>query len=310
MAKERFLRRMMKMLRKEKKVVISILILVTGMTSFTLQAQDPLKSRLKLEFFNKSGIRSLSSRITARIDDKTTPLPQLRISFYALSDTAKELLGEVLTNDEGRASAEIPCGKEFKKDKEGKTHYLASFGGTKEYLPAESEISIRDILMEMTFYQKDSTKLIRIQAREIGPKGDTLPVEGQKLTFYIPRTFSNLKIGEGPVKGGLAELDFPVTLPGDSTGMLPVLARFEDNEDYGNAEVTASINWGKPLPPAIYTHRGLGDVDAPLWMVYTLIILLSLVWFHYMYAVITVFRIRYLGKKAETEATLSNPTNP
>ena len=45
--------------------------------------------------------------------------------------------------------------------------------------------------------------------------------------------------------------------------------------------------------------RGLGDTDAPLWMVYTLITLLSLVWFHYMYIIITVFRIRWLGKYAE-----------
>ena len=45
--------------------------------------------------------------------------------------------------------------------------------------------------------------------------------------------------------------------------------------------------------------RGLGDTNAPLWMVYTLIILLSLVWFHYLYIIITVFRIRWLGKYAE-----------
>ena len=33
-------------------------------------------------------------------------------------------------------------------------------------------------------------------------------------------------------------------------------------------------------------------------MVYTLIVLLSLVWFHYMYVIITVFRIRRLGRKS------------
>jgi Ni/Fe-hydrogenase subunit HybB-like protein len=310
MAKERFLRRMMKQLKREKKAVVSVIILVCCAASLSVRAQEPVKSRLKLEFANKSGMRSLSVRITARIDDKTAPLPDLKIRFYALADTAKELLGEMVTSEEGRASVEIPCGKTISKDKEGKSHYLVSFSGTREYMPAESEVSIRDVVMQMTFFQKDSTKLIRVQAMEIGSKGDTIPVEGPKITFYVPRTFSNLKIGEGPVKNGQAELDFPVTLPGDSIGDLPVIARFEDNEDYGNAEVSATINWGKPLPPMSATHRGLGDVDAPLWMVYTLIILLSLVWFHYLYAVITVFRIRYLGKKAETEATLSNPINP
>ena len=36
-------------------------------------------------------------------------------------------------------------------------------------------------------------------------------------------------------------------------------------------------------------------------MVYTLIVLLSLVWFHFSYAIITIFRIRHLGKKALQE---------
>jgi hypothetical protein len=79
-------------------------------------------------------------------------------------------------------------------------------------------------------------------------------------------------------------------------GYLTVVAKIEDNETYGNVEASGRINWGKPLPPVKVEHRGLGDTDAPLWMVYTLIVLLSLVWFHYLYVIITVIRIRYLGK--------------
>jgi hypothetical protein len=74
------------------------------------------------------------------------------------------------------------------------------------------------------------------------------------------------------------------------------VAKVEDNEIYGNVEVSGTINWGKPLPPENIIKRGLGDTNAPLWMVYTLIVLLSLVWFHYLYIIFNVFRIRYLGK--------------
>jgi hypothetical protein len=59
--------------------------------------------------------------------------------------------------------------------------------------------------------------------------------------------------------------------------------------------------WGKPLQPMVIIKRGLGDTNAPLWMVYTLIVLLTLVWFHFSYAIFTIFRIRYLGKKALEE---------
>ena len=91
-----------------------------------------------------------------------------------------------------------------------------------------------------------------------------------------------------------------MTLPGDADGHLTIVAKIEDNETYGNVEVSSGINWGKPLPPMKIVKRGLGDTDAPLWMVYTLIVLLSLVWFHYMYIIFTIFRIRFLGKNIKS----------
>jgi hypothetical protein len=112
-------------------------------------------------------------------------------------------------------------------------------------------------------------------------------------------------VGEGTLAAGATSIDFPVTLPGDSAGMLTVVAKIEDNETYGNIEASGKINWGKPLPPEIVVKRGLGDTNAPLWMVYTLIVLLSLVWFHYMYVIFTVFRIRYLGKKQKKTELIS-----
>ena len=105
-----------------------------------------------------------------------------------------------------------------------------------------------------------------------------------------------MNVGKSSFVNGLTSIEFPTSVPGNQLGYLTLLAKIEDNEQYGNVEVSGTINWGKPLPPANIIERGLGDTDAPLWMVYTLIVLLSLVWFHYMYVIFTVFRIRHLGK--------------
>ena len=115
----------------------------------------------------------------------------------------------------------------------------------------------------------------------------------------MPRTFSLLKVGEGTLADGLVNVDFPVTLPGDSAGYLMVVAKIEDDETYGNVETHGGVSWGKPLIPEKIVHRGLGDTNAPLWMVYTLIVLLSVVWFHYLYIIFTIFRIRFIGKREE-----------
>lgn len=301
LAKERILRRLIRKTRKDKHVVLGFVVLMTLSSAVVCQAQDPVRSRLKLEFLNKSGTRTLTAKLTSKKEDQTIPLQGMQVSFFIQGEKNKALLGKASTDETGRASLTLPGKLEVPRNKEGKYSFLATYEGSKEYQGSESSADIRDVFMKITFSQKDSSRLINLFAVEINQKGDSVPVEGSVATFYVPRTFSSLKIGEQTVKGGHADLDFPVTLPGDSVGNLPIVARFEDNDNYGNAEVSATMAWGKPLPPAMIIKRGLGDTNAPLWMVYTLIVLLSLVWFHFTYAIITIFRIRYLGKKALKE---------
>ncbi|MEI7492741.1 MAG: NrfD/PsrC family molybdoenzyme membrane anchor subunit [Bacteroidota bacterium] len=301
LAQERILRRMIKKTRKEKSIVAGLLILLFLAPSLVCRAGDPVRSRLKLEFLNKSGNRMLTAKLTSKKDDQTIPLEGMQVSFFIQGAKDKALLGKGSTDEAGKATFSLPVKLDAPRNKEGKYSYSASFEGNKEYEPSESSAEIRDVFMKITFEQKDSAKLIKLFASEINEKGDSVPVDGSTAIFYVPRTFSLLKIGEQPVKSGNAELDFPVTLPGDSLGNLTIVAKFEDNDNYGNAEVSENMAWGKPLPPMIVIKRGLGDTNAPLWMVYTLIVLLSLVWFHFSYAIFTVFRIRYLGNKAMKE---------
>jgi len=300
-AKDRILRRMIKKNRKDKVIAVSILILLFISTSVAVHAGDPVRSRLKLEFLNKSGTRMLNAKLTSKKDDQTIPLEGMEVNFFVQGEKDKVSLGKASTDEAGKATFTLPDKLGVPRNKEGKYSYSASYAGNKDYQTSESSADVMDVSLKLTFSQKDSAKLINLYAVEITAKGDSVPIEGSTAIFYVPRTFSSLKIGEQPVKAGHADLDFPVTLPGDSVGNLPVVAKFEDNEKYGNAEISASMAWGKPLPPMVIVKRGLGDTNAPLWMVYTLIVLLSLVWFHFSYAIFTIFRIRRLGGKAMKE---------
>ncbi|MCK4855668.1 MAG: hypothetical protein KAT31_15425, partial [Bacteroidales bacterium] len=115
--------------------------------------------------------------------------------------------------------------------------------------------------------------------------------------FYVPRSFSLLPVGEEWFEGGKAQLNFPTTLPGDSIGNLTIIARIEDHELYGNVEAVAMKDWGLAMPRVVVKNRrGLGDTDAPLWMVYTLIVLLSVVWFHYLYVFYLMIKIKKLRR--------------
>jgi hypothetical protein len=93
-------------------------------------------------------------------------------------------------------------------------------------------------------------------------------------------------------------VEFPVTLPGDSVGNLTITASIEESRNYGTLEVQAVKDWGMGREPVVVEQRrGLGDTDAPLWMVYTLITLMSAVWFHYLYLLYMLYVIKHKGKK-------------
>ena len=73
-----------------------------------------------------------------------------------------------------------------------------------------------------------------------------------------------------------------------------------------NDTAKGKINWGRPIQRVVEKKRGLGDTDAPLWMVYTLIILLSAVWFHYFFVIYQIVRIKSEGKKQSNSIILQN----
>ncbi|MCK5281528.1 MAG: hypothetical protein KAK04_23415, partial [Cyclobacteriaceae bacterium] len=161
------------------------------------------------------------------------------------------------------------------------------------------DMSIKAVNMKISFIEIDSVKTIVASAYQIEASGEEIPVE-EDVIFYVPRQFSMLKIGEVELQDGEGSIEFPVSLPGDSIGNLQIIAIIEESRDYGNVEAIGLKDWGKPRPPVIIeARRGLGDTDAPLWMVYTLIVLLSAVWFHYMYILYVFLVIKRKGKNPD-----------
>jgi hypothetical protein len=121
-----------------------------------------------------------------------------------------------------------------------------------------------------------------------------VPVE-----FDVKRLFCLFPIGnEKTDSSGLCSTEFPSNMPGDKNGKVTIVVRMPDNETYGTVEESKDINWGKLLVYEAKPIRGLGDTDAPLWMVYALLILLSGVWLNVVYIIILVIRINIIGKKA------------
>jgi len=287
-----------------KNISLIILPLVILSSAFVIQSQEVAKSRssLKIYYNNESGVKSLVATLKVKQGKQYIPFAGIDVNFYFVADTSNILIGTNQTDETGKSVLYIPDDFEYGDQPIGIYAYEAVFNGTGKYKASSASTQIKNVQMEVSFSQKEEEKLIILNVSEVQGIGDLLPVNGVDVMFYVPRTFTLLKVGEGTLTDGKAVIDFPITLPGDSLGYLTIVAKIEDNDDYGYAETSGSINWGKPLPPMKIAPRGLGDTNAPLWMVYTLIVLLSTVWFHYLYAIFTIYRIKREGNKTDIKA--------
>ena len=139
---------------------------------------------------------------------------------------------------------------------------------------------------------------ISVRRLTVTEAGAEKPVPEEVVKIYVPTMFAPLLIGEITLdETGTGTLEFPNDLPGDQQGNLTIISKFEESETFGNVERKTEMNWGTPkMAPGTITHRALWTKTAPRWMIYTLSVLLAGVWGHYLYAIISLIRIRMDAK--------------
>lgn len=243
--------------------------------------------------------RTLITTLTTDGDDDEVPVQDLFVNYFTVSDTGKILIDRVRSDKDGIASLILPQGIYIHKDEEGYMHFLAIVDEDEKYFGAEEELAVKDVIIDFSFELVDSVQSIVIKGIIIGKDGEEIPLPDDDLYFYVPRMFSDLKIAEGWFEeDGTGVLDFPKGIIGDTLGVVEVIARIEEHYDYGYVEKKHVTYWAVPKHPILREgpSRELWTPIAPLWMIITLIVMLTGVWGHYFYAVYQLYKIRKSGK--------------
>ena len=283
----------------KKAISYTILIcLFTFIINTGLTAQDSDPADIYMEFstwkYNDMS-RSLLARITSDNDDGEYFVEGLPVQFMLTSGEETMILGEAISNPDGIAELNIPPGSiEYPKDEEGYIYFTARFDGSDAFWEAEEELMVKDVELSIAFEEDEEDKLVYFEGVIFGPH-EIWPLADDDLYFYVPRMFSDMKIADGWFEeDGTGYIEFPTHVIGDSIGNILVIARLEDHYDYGNVEVRAMIDWATPkkLIKAEGPARELWTPIAPLWMIITLIIMLTGVWGHYIYAIIQLILIK------------------
>jgi hypothetical protein len=272
----------------KRNISFTLLLVLSFLTTESeLFSQDKtlISPYIQLQYFkNTNDQRILKTTLTYSKNRMELPLAGMEVNFYT-GGSIRELLGTVITDNKGVSQLELSKDKKPDTDNTGMWAFSTEYKGNDTIEAGSSEISVKDVILDMSYSEADSIKTITAKAftRE---KGKEIPVKGETVLVYVPRMFSLLQIGEISLDdSGNGSLEFPSDLPGNKEGSIIIITKFEENATFGNVEKQTELKWGVPTDysqPS--SHRALWTKTAPRWMIYTLSILLAGVWGHYMLA--------------------------
>jgi hypothetical protein len=278
---------------------------IVAVLSFLLMGSFPLFSQektiinpyIQLQYFkNTDNERTLQATLTYSENRMELPLTGMEISFYSGS-AVKVLLATVNTDEKGIAKFPIDENVKLSLVK-NEWIFSSEFKGNDTIEACLSEITVRDMKLEMILSEVDTIHTIVLKA-VTSENGKETPVSGEIVIISVPRMFSLLPVIEATLDdNGTAVVEFPSDIPGDKEGFLTIIARVDEHPSYGNVERKAVQKWGIPTEYAIpKIHRALWTKTPPMWMIITLSILLTGVWGHYLFAIISLIRIKRESKK-------------
>ena len=234
----------------------------------------------------------LKANLRAKIKGTLTKLSGLKVEFFQTGDIEDKKLGEAISGSNGVAVVNIKS-EGITADTEGKLNFKVVFPGNSTFESAEEVLAIKKAKLILTPVKEDSALSVQVKLVDISSGAETTIPE-TNLSVYVKRMFSALKVGEGATdENGEATIEISNSLPGDEKGNLTLMARLEDNEVYGNLETAVIQKWGTPVSNVSKElPRALWSPDPPIWMLITFIVLMTLVWGHYLVIIYELFRLR------------------
>lgn len=256
-----------------------------------------------LEFYTeKIGKDSRLFKAILTIDDGSS-IPDgsdIDITFFGMSDGKEHQLSTASPEAKGTASFLADDLSGLTANESGYYKFTARFEGNDAFGPSEASLEVMDAWLQVEFFEEDSEKYIRYSGYFTAADGSVSPIADQDVYLYTPKMFSLMMFEEGWLESeGMSVSEFPVDLIGDTLGNIEIIVKIEDHPDFGNVQASGISHWAIPKhsESAEGPSRELWTPIAPLWMIVTLIILLTGVWSHYFYAVWQLYKIKHAGKK-------------
>lgn len=293
-------------MKLQNKYIFGLLSIVF-LLSFDLAAhsQDAQKGDLNVTinyFINNNKVPYLLVKAKTKVDGKFQNVSGINLNLFLDKDSTGTSIGKVITNEKGEATAIIPSSLKDQWKSSVKHTFLATFEGNKKFESAKADLTVgkAKILIDTT-----SDKKITATVMEMKDTSWT-PVKGVELKIAVRRLDADLSVNETATfttdSLGQASADFKRdSIPGDAKGNIILVAKIEDNDQYGNLLVEQSVPWGaKFVSSNTFDRRTLFATrdKAPIWLLFIAYSIVFTVWGILISLVINIFKIKKLGQEA------------
>jgi mono/diheme cytochrome c family protein len=128
-----------------------------------------------------------------------------------------------------------------------------------------------EIQLFLSYNTNDSSVILKAKAVK---ENSSVPVTNAEVKLLVHRTFGMMPVDELKTtdKEGIASFRIPENLPGDTSGMIQVSARFTNEETFGSVSKDTALRAGiKTFPVSLLVKRAMWNNVrmAPVWIILT-----------------------------------------
>ena len=284
-------------------------LLATFIISSAAHTQDSIAKQPVLDVNYFSYNNSVPYvQVLARLKQgrKFEPIKGVVIKVYLDSVSSSFLMTDKAVTDEtGRANAVMPASLQEEWNASATHKFIAEASGVKEFEgeKAEAEITKARLLIDTATGSEARNITATFTALE---NGKWNPVKDVEIKIAIKRMDGSLTVGDEPTyttdSTGTVTAEFKRdSIPGDANGNIVLIAKVEDNDNYGNLSIEKTAKWGAPFTyHSTFNERSLfaSRNKTPVWLLFMAYFIIGIVWGTLLYLVFQIFKIKKLGKQA------------
>jgi len=238
-----------------------------------------------------------------KVDRKFIGVKDLKVNVYLNEASDSNLIQSFQSNEAGEERIYIPTSFKGVWDAASSFTFIAVAAANKEFDETKSEVAITKAKMEIDTSRTDETKNVTVSVKQL-QNGEWIPAKGVELKIAVKRSIGNLPIGDEETyttdSTGSVTAEFKRdSLLGDAKGNFILIARTEDNENFGNLFAEKNVNWGvAPIIDNSFDHRSLWATrtKTPIWLLGLAYSIIAGVWGTLIYLILQMIRIRKMGK--------------